>query len=369
MPTAQPGQSLDFAVKRDEWSRCEVRSSALPESLRDGQVLFRVDRFALTSNNITYALTGDMLGYWRFFPTEAPWGRLPVMGFADVLDSAHPEVRQGERVFGFFPMSTHLVIDADDAGAASFADGVAHRRDLALPYRQYLRVGADGFYEARHEDALLLLRGLFMTSFLVDDFLADNQEFGGRTFVVSSASSKTAIALAFLLSQRKAGEVVGLTSARNRAFVERLGCYDRVVLYDEVGSLPTAAPAVFVDHAGDGKVVAAVHGHYRDQLRHSCVVGATHWSGERSRGSLPGPTPSFFFAPSQIEKRNAEWGPAVFQQRMVEFWRRFRAFTEPWLEVVRSCGPAEVERAYREVLEGRAQPQQGHILSLWERAA
>lgn len=369
MQPAQAGNATDFVVKRDEWSRTEFHSSPLPGALSPGQVLFRVDRFALTANNITYALTGNMLGYWSFFPAEAPWGRLPVMGFADVIGSAHAGVAEGERVFGFFPMSTHLLIEADDVGAGNFIDGVAHRRDTALAYRQYLRVGADAFYAPAHEDTLLLLRGLFMTSFLVDDFLADNDSFGGRTFVISSASSKTAIALAFLLSQRKAGEVVGLTSPRNRAFVERLGCYDRVVPYEEIAALAADGPAVFVDHAGDGKVVAAVHRHYGDHLRHSCVVGATHWSGERPSRDLPGPTPSFFFAPAQIEKRHAEWGPAVFQQRMAEAWGRFRAFTEPWLEVVRGNGRAEVERAYREVLEGRAQPHQGHVLSLWERGA
>lgn len=369
MPSAHAGTATDFVVQRDDWSRCAFLSTPLPDALAPGHVLLRVDRFALTANNVTYALTGDMLGYWRFFPAAPPWGRLPVMGFADVERSAHPDVAEGERVFGFFPMSTHLEIEADGVGAASFADAAAHRRDSARAYRQYLRVGGDPLYEAAHEDAILLFRGLFTTSFLVDDFLADNDFFGARTFVISSASSKTAIALAFLLSRRAVGEVVALTSARNRAFVERLGCYDRVATYGEIGSLAADTPAVFVDHAGDGPVVGAVHHHFGERLRHSCVVGATHWSGERPRGDLPGPAPAFFFAPTQIEKRNADWGPSGFQQRLTESWRRFRAFTERWLEIVRGRGQADVERAYREVLDGRAQPHQGHVLSLWERGA
>jgi hypothetical protein len=366
---AETTTGVEFEVRRDDWRQCRTTSGPLPPDLRPGQVLFRIDRFALTSNNISYALAGDMLGYWRFFPAEDPWGRLPVMGFADVLRSAHGEVRAGERVFGFFPMSTHLVIEAVAASPTQFMDGASHRQDSAPVYRQYLRCAGDPLYEQRREDALLLLRGLFFTSFLVDDFLADNDGFGAATFVLSSASSKTAIALAYLLSQRRAGTVVGLTSPRNRAFVEGLGCYDRVVSYDEIEAVDSGRPTVFVDHAGDGPVVAAVHAHFGDQLRHSAVVGATHWDRRRTPAALPGPVPSFFFAPSQFEKRQAEWGPAEFQERLGGAWQRFLAFSDGWLEVVRGHGLAEVERVYREVLEGRAQPHQGHVLSLWDAGA
>jgi NADPH:quinone reductase-like Zn-dependent oxidoreductase len=362
--TVDTAEGLDFAVRRDDWRQCRVTSAALPATLQTGQVLFRVDRFALTANNISYALTGDMLGYWTFFPAEAPWGRLPVMGFADVVRSQHPGFAVGERVFGFFPMSTHLVIDAAEAGAGPLIDGAPHRRDTALVYRQYPRVASEPLYDAAREDPYLLLRGLFTTSFLVDDFLADQEYFGARAVVISSASSKTAIALAFLLSRRGAARVIGLTSPRNRAFVERLGCYQQVLPYAEIDTLSAAEPVVFVDHSGDREVVHALHHHFGNALRHSGVVGATHWEGRRPGRDLPGPTPEFFFAPAQLEKRLADWGAAGWQQRTGEAWGRFLDFADGWLEVVRGRGAADVERAYREVLEGRALPHQGHVLSL-----
>lgn len=353
-----------FEVRRDDWQQCRVCTAALPDPLADGQVLLSVDRFALTANNITYALTGDLLGYWSFFPAEAPWGRLPVMGFGDVVRSRHPGVAEGERVFGFFPMATHLLIEASDAQRGTFQDGAAHRAATALAYRQYTRVGADPLYAAAREDAHMLLRGLFITSFLVDDYLFDNDRFGATQFVISSASSKTAIALAHLLARRGAGAVIALTSARNHAFVAGLGCYDRTVRYDEVATLPADVPTAFVDHSGDAALVRAVHEHFRDQLRYSGIVGATHWDrGGRTR-DLPGAAPAFFFAPAQLEKRQTDWGAAGFQQRMGDAWRGFLTFTDRWLEVVHGRGPAAVERVYREVLAGRALPHQGHVLSL-----
>ena len=72
--TAEFHDGVDFIVKRDDWRQCRIVSAAVESELQPGQVLFRVDRFAFTSNNISYALSGDTLGYWRFFPTEEGWG-------------------------------------------------------------------------------------------------------------------------------------------------------------------------------------------------------------------------------------------------------------------------------------------------------
>lgn len=370
MPQANDtGQELvDVSVRRDDWRQSRTTRTALPATLTQGQVLLRVDRFALTSNNVSYALTGDLLGYWTFFPPldgDEAWGRIPVMGFADVVASQSPDARVGERVFGFFPMATHLVVEAGDASAAQFVDVAAHRRATALPYRQYLRTSADAQYDPAREDQVLLLRGLFLTSFLMDDFLADNGDFGAQTFLITSASSKTAIALAWSLAARKAGRVVGLTSARNRDFVASLGCYDVVTTYDDLASLDRETPAVLVDHSGDGRVVDGLHHHFADRLRHSAIVGATHWSDRRPARDLPGAPPTFFFAPGQLEKRRAEWGAAGFDQRLGAAWRAFLAFSDRWLRVVRGSGADVVEATWRDVLEGRARPDEGHVLSLW----
>lgn len=356
---------VSFLVRRDDWSQTRFETTEIGD-LAAGQVQLRIDRFALTSNNISYAAAGDMLDYWGFFPAEDGWGRIPAMGFGDVVESRHPDVAVGERVFGFFPMATHLVIDAEGAGPAQFVDAAAHRARHALAYRQYGRTSTDASYEAEREDQILLFRGLFLTSFLVDSFLADHDGFGAETYVVGSASSKTAIALAFLLSSGSRGRVVGVTSPRNREFVTGLGLYDEVITYTDVKSIPNQVPTTFIDHSGDGEFVSALHHHLGDRLAHSCIVGATHWNAGPRPANLPGPEPAFFFAPGEIKNRVDAWGPAGFQQRLGEGWRRFCDSTDAWLEVVRGQGSAEVERVYQEILEGRAKPSEGHVLSLWE---
>ena len=120
MTDRTPG--LDFLVKKDDWKQHRFVDAPGPEPA-EGQVLFRVDRFALTANNISYALAGDMLGYWRFFPAPDGWGRIPTMGFGDVIASRHPDVAEGTRCFGFYPMSRYLVIEPSSANASAIMRG------------------------------------------------------------------------------------------------------------------------------------------------------------------------------------------------------------------------------------------------------
>jgi len=364
----EPAPGLDFQVDRADWKQHRFVETPLAE-LAAGQVRFRVDRFALTANNVSYALAGDALGYWRFFPAPDGWGRVPVMGYGDVVASRHEGVAEGTRCFGFFPMSRYLVIEPASASAALVTDGAAHRRGLAPAYSQYLPVAHDPLHQPEQEDRLMLLRGLFLTGFLAADFLAEHAHFGAGQVLVSSASSKTAIALAHALHAQGSVRTVGLTSVRNRDFVEGLGCYDAVLPYQGVTTLDAGTPAVLVDMAGSRPVLRAVHEHFGGALRHSCAIGATHWDAEHGQDGLPGPRPEFFFAPAQIQKRTAEWGAAGFQERLGKGWDAFRAFSEQWLTVRRGHGADAVQEAWEATLDGAVPPGEGRVLSLHDAPA
>lgn len=368
MSNRDHGKGVDFIVDRSDLRRCRFAAAPAAEEidLAPGQVLLCVDRFAFTANNVTYAVAGEMMSYWSFFPTEPGWGRVPVWGFADVLRSRHDGLAPGQRFYGYLPMSTHLVVEPDRVHAGGFVDGVAHRRGLPPIYNQYLSTAGDAGYEACYENQQMLFRPLFTTAFLLDDFIADNDGFDARAVVLSSASSKTAFALAFLLHQRPAPrrEVIGLTSPSNAAFVEGLGCYDRVVTYDRIAALSADTPIVFVDMAGNGAVVSALHHHFRDNVRHSGIVGLTHWEKSSQAADLPGAPPTFFFAPTQMQKRTKELGPDGLERGLSSAWRKFLGFVATKVRVIEGRGEADVERVYREMLDNRARPDEGHILSL-----
>jgi hypothetical protein len=111
-------------------------------------------------------------------------------------------------------------------------------------------------------------------------------------------------------------------------------------------------------------VLRAVHEHFADRLKYSCLVGATHWEAPRNAETLPGPTPEFFFAPDRVVARMKDWGPEGFQARVDESRKPFAAAAEGWLRIVTRSGAVEVEQAYRDTLEGRTGPDQGLILTL-----
>jgi hypothetical protein len=354
---------VDFLVAKDDLHRCRFLDDPPPE-LEPGEALLGVAAFGLTSNNITYATFGEAMSYWDFFPAEDGWGRVPVWGFADVRASRLDELEVGARVFGYLPPSTELVVSPTRVDARGFIDACAQRSKLPPTYNRYTRVDADPLYDAEHEDQQMLLRPLFFTSYLIDDFLADSECFGASTVVLSSASSKTANGLAFLLSRREGIDVIGLTSATSAEFVNGLGVYDHVFAYDELDSLP-AERAVYIDMAGDAELRGAVHGHFGADLAHSAVVGATHHDRMGAvPDSLAGPRPTFFFAPDRVTKRTADWGREGLEQRLAQAWRPYVDWTSGWLEVVHGRGPEALESAYLDLLDGRIDPSRAHVLSL-----
>jgi hypothetical protein len=284
-------------------------------------------------------------------------------------------VAVGEHVYGYWPIADELIVQPARANAAGFLDGAEHRRALHTIYNHYVRCAADPGYRAEREAEQALLRPLFTTSFLIDDFVADNSGFGAQQVLLSSASSKTAYGTAFCLAQRRgqagALRIVGLTSPANLAFTRSLGCYDEVFSYDELAKLDRGTPAVYIDFSGSAGLRRQIHEAFDATLMHSCSVGGTHWDELGAKGAnrdLPGPRPTLFFAPAQASKRIEQWGAAGLQQRLAAAWVAFMqpvtSAQTPWLKVVPGQGRQAVESVYRELLDGSTAPQDGHVLSL-----
>lgn len=333
-----------------------------------GTAILRIDQFALTANNVTYAVAPDELGYWNFFPvTEEGWGQVPVWGFADVVASAHPEVPEGRRVYGYVPMATHLSITPGKMTSHAMMDVVAHRQPMSPIYNQYSFVDTDPFYSAELEGMISLFRPLFTTSFLLDDFHRRDDAFGARQVVLSSASSKTAMGLAALLSANRIDgvDVIGLTSTGNKVFTESLGIYDQVLTYDAVEDIPRH-PTAFVDMAGDGDLLRRVHAHFNDVLMNSCRVGLTHWQTTSNwvDGLKGGPKPAFFFAPSYAQERLQEWGGAGFQERLGAAWQMVMGQAGGWIDIAHGYGPEAVQQIFQYLLDNKVPPKSGNILSM-----
>jgi hypothetical protein len=348
----------DLLVDRSDLSNTSIVEVPEP-AIADGQVLLKVDRVGMTANNVTYAVFGDAMHYWDFFPAPEGHGRVPLWGFAEVAASKAEGVDVGTRLYGYLPTSSHLVVQPEKVDAKGFRDASPHRQHLPSPYNGLTTTTHDPAYVQVQEDLQVLYRPLFMTSFVLADFLTDHDCFGADTVVISSASSKTSYGTAYLLDGLHR---VGLTSPGNQAFTASLGCYDEVVTYDEVATL-APAKAVYVDVAGDAGLRRAVHA--RLAPVHSAVVGASHHDAAPDLGGdLPGGRPTFFFAPDQMRKRYADWGPDGVEERHAEAWRRFAPVVEGWVDVILGVGPEALQADWLETLAGQTPPRTGHVVQL-----
>lgn len=357
----------DLIINRADLTDARLRETSFDDTPPDGHVLLRVDQYALTANTITYGTATDSLGYWNFFPVpEDGFGRIPAWGFADIIASAHPDISVGARVYGYMPMSTHVLVKPGEVSARGFTDIAKHRQPMAPIYNSYSFTAADPGYAPEAEASIALFRPLFTTSFLLADFFEHNQMFGAQSLMLSSASSKTAFGLAADMRRRALDgvDVIGLTSARNVEFVSALGLYSRVLSYDDVETLPHK-PSAYVDFSGNGDFNLKLHTHFGDELRHSAQVGVTDWQHANLRiPGLPGPKPVFFFAPKYAQERIADWGREGFFARLAQGWTHFMQHVD-WLAVDHHSGPDAARDRYLTALAGEFDPARGDMVTLW----
>ncbi len=340
-----------------------VGHNCAQQTLQNGQVRLQIKRFALTANNVTYGASGHALGYWRFFPAaKEGYGIIPVWGFAEVVESLCDAVSIGARVYGFFPMAEQVVLTPDKPAAHGFEDVTPHRKALPAVYNRYALCRAAS---ADQEGYQALLQPLLATSYLLSDWLSDNNFFNSKQIVVGSSSSKTGLGLCKFLAEYapRHFQIIGLTSAKNAPFVRAQACCDKVVSYDAIATI-AQVPSVYVDMAGNSEVKAQLHHHLAEHLKHSCAVGTSHWQDFKPKQALEGPKPQFFFAPSQIEKRRSDWGSGEIERKISAAWKRLARDAGGWLDLRVHSDLSAAAEVYRMIALGRCAPRDGHVVSL-----
>lgn len=355
-------------VNKSDFSDVSViTKDAVP--LSEGFIRCQVGPWALTANNVTYMVTGERIGYWNYFKPEAyginiqTHGRMPVWGFARVIESKCEGVPIGEEIYGFFPISDQFDLKPTGLSAMGFQDGNDHRKTLHSLYNRYTFTKFDPSFEP-HQDLQPILRPLFTTSFLIDDFLAERDYFEAEQILILSASSKTALGTAFCAKQRGAIKVTALTSERNKEFTKETGFYDVVETYDTITDLNPDIKTVVVDMSGNGKVLSTVSEHFEENLKYVCKVGLSHWEAASGPAANPAAPTEFFFAPDQAKIRIAEWGGAGFAQKLGQRWMPFLESASDWLTVQKSNDVTALLKIYQDVLSGDAPPDKGFLFSI-----
>jgi hypothetical protein len=361
-----------MAKRTELWvTRNDLRQTKIveteQEALEDGQIRVAIDKMGLTANNVSYAVSGEAIGYWKYFPAEGEWGKVPGWAMGDVVESRSDAITSGERLYGFFPMVSEVVLQPGHVADDFFMDATPHRADLPALYNQYRRTHGEPDFLKSLEDERCLLFPLFVTSYVLYDYLIDSAFFGAKQIVVGSVSSKTGFGLAHLLKNdpRVSQKIVGLTSAANVEFVESLGCCDQIVTYGDEGEIDPELATAWVDMSGDGPLTGKLHHLLGGNMVESCIVGATHWEAERKRDKdLPGAKPSFFFAPGHIAKRDAEWGQGEIWRRGSEAGAEIAKSVSDQISVERVAGADNVAAIWCDMLDNKVAPTRGVMISV-----
>jgi len=211
---------------------------------------------------------------------------------------------------------------------------------------------------------MILYRPLFLTSFLLEDYL--NQTINLPQVIISSASSKTAFSFAFLLKQRNSSiKIIGLTSQQNQNFVQNLKCYNQVIPYSSVNSIPSIV-SIYVDFSGDHKILKNIFNHLgKEKLQRYISVGMAHWDKSDLNKPQIDIKSEIFFAPEWMKKRYKELGNAFWNQMKIAM-EICLVQAEDWTQVVQASGKENVKKFYDLLLKGEAKPEQGFVLSLSE---
>jgi Protein of unknown function (DUF2855) len=358
-------------VKKSALTETQIHEDTLPP-LGDGEVRLKIESFSVTANNITYAVIGDMFGYWNFFPAEgdygpgeAKYGIVPMWGHAVVEESLYSDIAVGERVYGYLPMGTHLDVLPGKVSASGFTDMAAHRQPMSPIYNQYSRLAADPEHDPAKEAERMLFGPLFKTGFLIEAMFRRDGWFGGQNLIMTSASSKTSMGLASVARDLSPGiKRIGLTSAGNVDFVRGTGLYDEVMAYEDVASLPDVA-SVSVDFAGNSGLLRGIHETLGQNLKYSCLVGATHVDARGlggGGGEMPGPKPILFFAPDHAVATVQELGPKGFGEAVAKSWESFLGAVDGAVEIDERKSLDAAVQAFVETLAGKADPQKGIII-------
>lgn len=276
--------SIVQVLRKDDYSQqtlCTLPASTPLDELPPSSVRVRPTIIALTVNNLSYAIGGDMLHWWDTYPVPLSlpppyhdrdrYGIVGAWGYATVLESSIASLVPGTFLRGYLPVSTlPTVLQLAPAGAKGhWIESSPHREKLFPLYQRY--VVADSIdstidLASPHKlDSLawdVVLGVLWECGYLLNRFCfplgrsvkpihpfgdgqwtSDDADLSETAVVLLAASGKTALSFAQQLHDaRNPGSgpltVVAVTSQSATAFLQGTSYHAGVISYDDLKQEP-----------------------------------------------------------------------------------------------------------------------------------
>lgn len=350
-----------FLVKKEQLNQTKIINEDTPQIFEE-EVLFKIDKYFLSSNNITYAANGDNLKYWNFFPQEGTYGVIPVWASLAVVKSNNTNIKEGERFFGFAPMGNYFKVRIGNYSSRGFSDISEHRTKLIALYNFYTKLSPKDFETNEILDYSIITRITFPTSFLLKSLLEWNSFFKAEQVIITSASSKTALGLAFLLNKYKnkfGKKIIGITSSRSKKFVENSKFYDQVITYSDVNELLPKCNSVIIDFSGNSDLLIKLNEMLQDYLKYISLVGATNWEANKPIAKIPH---CVLFDSGNthrrlIEEYGMEKAMHLISTEMTEFTKFIKQMVS-----LSHIDEADLPIFYQKLLNGQVSPEFGYFI-------
>jgi len=288
-------------------------------------------------------------------------------------------VKIGQRLYGYLAMSRYLILQLDPQTNRyhvniALGDFPKDRR----PYKQLNICENDPMYRLDREDETMLYRPLFWTAYWFEDYLNEHKYRGARNILVSSASSKTAFALAYNIGVRKKHSrgsldvnVVGLTSASNAPFTRGLNLYDSVLTYEDIPTLGSTGSWIYVDVSSSPSLMAKIEHQLAPIL--TITLGSTTpneqnakllWNSYQKTANHEG-----FFMPEWLAIRVKQLTISQITSMQSAAWNGLMENCTSWVSMDKSSGGRAVLEAYKKTLGGHIGPDKGQVFTLWDSPA
>jgi hypothetical protein len=108
-----------------------------------------------------------------------------------------------------------------------------------------------------------------------------------------------------------------------------------------------------------------VHHRLGDRVAYSMMIGKSHHDAvpTSAAGALPGAAPTFFFAPTELDRLVTGWGAAEYRRRTTEATREFIEGSRSWMTIDERRGADGPASAWASVYGGQVGPDVGVVAS------
>ncbi len=430
----QPSDSTDpttvnysFVTKKENRSKIELlKTRATTKNEIDSEedkIKFKVIKGSLTANNKFYLAFGDKppFNFFNCYPVDAERSCLVspsandenvgtsyahpcVWGIAQVTESRLENVEVGTKFIAMLPIGETVSfknawLDSEDDNKL-----IVDRPNTNPAYNVFTKLNdlGDGNDE-RYEDIALACMPGISTGFGLNYNLRKNDFYSADVIVLTSASSKVALALALYLryngkdddQPKVMKKIVGYTSESNREFCRKTGLYDEVLGYDDSLSSSSANEKkryVIIDIAGRGIVYSKALLEPNVEIVKLLTIGNASGTPDKDStfalfpmkakikmlltmlnvlpwfASWLNPVEELYLIFMDLEDMKSELGIEKLQATMKEYERVFckaaTGYGKEWISIRTCDSENSIQTAFQDILQGSVPPSETIILDV-----